>query len=129
MPRSDPPQNERLAERIPVVWPVDCATEETFLFAALTNISALGIFVRTDEPLPVGTLVRLRFAPPSYISEPFAMRGRVQWVNRITMFGENLNPGMGIRFLDLQPEDRERLVAAIRTIAYLRRDPADLATN
>ena len=39
-------------------------TEDTFLYACITNISAMGIFVRTDTPLPVGTRLTLRFAPP-----------------------------------------------------------------
>jgi type IV pilus assembly protein PilZ len=30
---------------------------------------------------------------------------------------------MGIRFVNLQPDERERLVEVIRTIAYLREVP------
>jgi type IV pilus assembly protein PilZ len=52
----------------------------------------------------------------------------VQWVNRVIVFGDNPNPGMGVRFLNLTREQRERLVGAIRTIAYLRHDP-EVATN
>jgi type IV pilus assembly protein PilZ len=36
------------------------------------------------------------------------------------MLSENRNPGMGIRFIALTPEDRERIVDAIHTIAYVR---------
>src|SRR5262245_6599044 len=117
-----PPRDERLAERVEVSWPVDCETEDTFLYASITNISAMGIFVRTEQPLPIGTIVRLRFGP-SRETEPFSWRGRVQWINRLQVFGDNPNPGMGILFLGLTRDMRERLVAAIRTIAYLRSDP------
>ena len=51
---------------------MDCETEETFLFAAITNVSQLGIFVRTDDPLDVGTVVKLTFTPPD--AEAFAMK-------------------------------------------------------
>ena len=51
------------------------------------------------------------------------MMGRVQWVNAVNAFGENINPGMGVMFVDLKPDERERLVRVIRTIAYLRSDP------
>jgi type IV pilus assembly protein PilZ len=44
----------------------------------------------------------------------------VQWINPVRPLGENLNPGMGIRFLSLKPEERERIVEAVRTIAYVR---------
>lgn len=101
---------------------MDCETEDTFLFASITNISQMGIFVRSDSPLAVGTFVNLSFAPGRG-TESFFMRGQVRWVNRIKVFGENINPGMGIMFIDMNRDDRERLVAAIRTIAYLRRDP------
>jgi hypothetical protein len=30
-----------------------------------------------------------------------------------------VNPGMGIQFIGISPEDRERLVETIHTIAYL----------
>ena len=33
---------------------------------------------------------------------------------------DNLNPGMGVRFLDLTIDARERLVDVIHTIAYVR---------
>lgn len=109
--------DRRTAERYEVTWAVDCVAEDTFLYASIANISSLGIFVRTTEPLAVGTELTLRFEPPG--SEPFALRGTVQWVNPVRENGDNPNPGMGIRFKDLSPADRERLVEAIRAIAYL----------
>jgi type IV pilus assembly protein PilZ len=64
--------------------------------------------------------LRLLFAPPG--SESFQLEGAVAWVNPVRADGDNPNPGMGIKFLLLKPEERERLVEVIRTIAYLR-DP------
>lgn len=43
-----------------MTWSVDCETDDTFLYAAITNISAMGIFVKTLEPLSIGTEVTLR---------------------------------------------------------------------
>jgi type IV pilus assembly protein PilZ len=115
-------REKRAAQRVPVMLSVDCEAEETFLYAAITNISELGIFIRTTEPLPVGSELTLRFAPQAG-EAAFVMTGRVQWINKVRTFGENLNPGMGVMFVNLTPEDRERLVAVIHTIAYLRSDP------
>ena len=121
VPDDDAPasvSDRRSADRIPVTWSVDCETEDTFLYASITNISELGIFVCTRDPLVVGSRITLRFAPPG---EPqFVLGGIVQWVNPVKPLGPNPNPGMGICFVDLTPDDRERLVEAIRTIAYLR---------
>jgi type IV pilus assembly protein PilZ len=111
--------DRRNADRFEVVWSVDCEADDTFLYASITNISELGIFVRTEDPLQVGTRLTLRFTPPG-LNAPFVLVGQVQWVNPVRVLAENLNPGMGIRFVDLRPEDRERIVETIRTIAYVR---------
>jgi type IV pilus assembly protein PilZ len=118
----------RSTERVDVLWSVDCETEDTFLYAAITNISEMGIFVRTTDPLAVGTSVTLRFAPPHAI-EPFVLGGIVQWVNQVRPRADNPNPGMGIRFARLTLADRERIVDTIRTIAYLREEPRPRSTS
>jgi type IV pilus assembly protein PilZ len=112
----------RAAERHDVTWSVDCETPDTFLYASISNISELGIFVLTTEPLAVGTRVTLRFAPPNH--EPFVLRGVVQWVNPLRDSDDNPNPGMGIRFVELTDDERERLVEVVKTIAYLRDNQA-----
>jgi type IV pilus assembly protein PilZ len=99
------------------VWSVDCETEDTFLYAAITNISAMGIFVRTLEPLAVGTLLTLRFSPTHVRMPDFVLEGTVQWINPPRPGCPN--PGMGVQFISLSPDDRERIVEVIRTIAYL----------
>ncbi len=119
----------RNGERISVDWNVDCETEDTFLFATITNISAMGIFVRTVDPLPLGTTMILKFAPelvstasgdglrPASPADYFELRGTVQWINPAKPSCPN--PGMGIQFEALLPEDRARLVLVVRSIAYL----------
>jgi type IV pilus assembly protein PilZ len=114
-----PASDRRSADRIDVTWSVDCETEDTFLYANITNISEVGIFVRTNEPLEVGTRLTLKFAPPG-TEDTLVLTGQVAWVNPIRMLASNPNPGMGIRFIDLTQESRERLVGAVRTIAYVR---------
>jgi type IV pilus assembly protein PilZ len=111
----------RSHDRFDVEWAVDCVAEDTFLYAAITNISAMGIFVKTTDPLAIGTRLTLSFAPPGY--EPFKLHAEVAWINPVRPNGDNPNPGMGVRFISLHPDDRERLVEVIRTIAYVR-EPA-----
>jgi uncharacterized protein (TIGR02266 family) len=111
--------NRRQHDRIDVAWDVDCETEDTFLYASIRNVSELGIFVMTREPLEVGTRMMLRFSPPG-AEDAFDLEGTVQWVNPVRVLSDNRNPGMGILFVDITAEDRERLVSAVRTIAYVR---------
>jgi type IV pilus assembly protein PilZ len=120
----DKPSDRREALRVDVTWSVDCETPDTFLYASIRNISELGIFVRTTTPLGVGTSLTLHFCPPE--RQPFSLRGIVQWVNPLRPGPDNPNPGMGIRFVNIDHDDRERLVDVIRTIAYLRDDASRL---
>ncbi|MCC6554044.1 MAG: TIGR02266 family protein [Polyangiaceae bacterium] len=115
--------DRRSSERVEVTWLVDCETEDTFLYASITNISEMGIFVQTTNPLSVGTCLTLRFSPPGALGS-YVLKGTVQWVNEPHVLRQTPNPGMGIRFVSLTPEDRERIVDTIRTIAYLRDPPA-----
>jgi type IV pilus assembly protein PilZ len=99
---------------------VDYASGDTFLFAYLTNISEMGIFIKTNDPLSVGTRLRLRFHVDD--SDPLVLDGEVAWINPYRPKGENINPGMGVRFIGLSAERREQVVALVRTVAYLRDD-------
>jgi type IV pilus assembly protein PilZ len=108
----------RQYERFETSISVDYTDGDTFLFSYIQNISEMGIFIRYDEPLPIGTMLRLRFAPDG--QEPIELNGQVTWVNPLRPFGENLNPGMGVHFHDLDTEMRERIVSLVRTVAYLR---------
>jgi type IV pilus assembly protein PilZ len=99
---------------------VDYASGDTFLFAYLTNISEMGIFIHTEQPLVVGTRLRLRFHVDE--AEALVLDGEVTWINPLRPSGENINPGMGVRFIRLTPDLREQVVALVRTVAYLRDD-------
>jgi len=119
-PSERPPVSDRRGtDRIEVSWSVDCESKDTFLYASIANISEFGIFVRTQEPLEVGTQLILRFSPPDS-DEPFVLLGQVQWVNAVRMLADNPNPGMGIRFIELTTDARSRLIDTVRTIAYVR---------
>jgi type IV pilus assembly protein PilZ len=108
----------RSHDRFEVEWAVDCVADDTFLYASITNISAMGIFVKTTDPLALGTRLMMVFEPPG--CESFMLEGEVAWINPVRANGDNPNPGMGLRFINLHPDDRERLVEVIRTIAYVR---------
>jgi type IV pilus assembly protein PilZ len=108
---------ERFDVEMGMTWSVDTDDDATFLYASIANISALGIFVRSLEPLAAGTKLTMRFTVEG---QAFELAGQVQWVNPVRALGDNLNPGMGIQFLELSPDDRERLVELVRTIAYVR---------
>ncbi len=116
------PAERRSHERFDTSFQVDYASGDTFLYAYITNISEMGIFIRSETPAARGTALTLRFAAPD--GTTLVLPGVVAWVNPVRPGRENPNPGMGIRFLDLAPETREHIVALVRTVAYLRDDDA-----
>ncbi|MFW6050196.1 MAG: TIGR02266 family protein [Myxococcota bacterium] len=114
----DSQQERRRHKRYTASISVDYSDGDHFLFAYIENISEMGIFIRTDDPLPVGTELSLRFTPDG--TDPLELEGEVVWVNPWRPEGENLNPGMGVRFQNLSPDQREQVVDFIRTVAYLQ---------
>jgi uncharacterized protein (TIGR02266 family) len=116
LPLSD--AERRKAPRVLVDLEVDYASEENYLFAYITDMSATGIFVRTTTPEAPGTHLNLRFS--SEYSGHLEVEGEVIWVNPYRPGRpDNLHPGMGIRFVSIDNELRDRLFELIRRFAYL----------
>ena len=110
--------DRREYERVLVSFEVDYQCNDTFLFAYITDLSALGVFVHTGTPHAPGTQLNLSFRPPGGLQ--IDVEGRVIWVNRPrTGASEGGNPGMGVQFVDLTPPQREQILGLIRTFAYL----------
>ncbi|MEM6960748.1 MAG: PilZ domain-containing protein [Myxococcota bacterium] len=109
---------KRRAARFETSVEVEYTCGENFLFSYMTNISEMGIFIRTDSPLEVGSLLTLRFS--AGFESTLVVEGTVAWINPFRPDGDNLNPGMGVRFEKLTPAIREQLVELVRTVAYLK---------
>ena len=116
----------RRAPRVLVDLEVDYASEDNYLFAYITDISATGIFVRTTTPEIPGTHLNLRFAPAhsdelaTIANDKIEVEGEVIWINPYRPgTPDNLHPGMGIRFVGLDDDLRERLLELVRRFAYL----------
>jgi type IV pilus assembly protein PilZ len=126
------PENRRGAdrrehERVLVDIEVDYKADDTFLFAYITDISAMGIFVQTNNPEPIGTRLNLCFRTPKELGgRLMEVEGEVQWVNpHRPKDPAGRNPGMGIRFMDLTPQQRDEVMRMVRTFAYLDDDEDD----
>ena len=103
--------------RYRVKMQVDWSSGENFLLSTIENISEMGIFIATEKPLKQGTTLKLKFAPQDI--KPFEVTGEVMWVNPLTKNGKNINPGMGIKFVSLTDEKRQKIQELITTIAYI----------
>ena len=111
-------------QRHKVRFDVDYRADETFLFARITDISEMGIFVATATPPPIGETVELRFTLPETLRHEMgdgpsvlSLKATVQWITNGPPNAES--PGMGLRFLDPDEVTANRIVELVRTIAYL----------
>jgi type IV pilus assembly protein PilZ len=121
-------RERRRWERVLVDIEVDYRSEDTFLFAYITDISQMGIFVRTTTPEAPGTRLNLRFNVPG--GGVLECEGEVIWINPYRPGDrENINPGMGIQFVDLSQEQRRMLREIVRTFAYLDGETAPLSNG
>jgi type IV pilus assembly protein PilZ len=116
----DQDANKRDGDRLEHPVLVAYRSVDRFLSDFGTNISRGGVFVNTAQPLAVGTPVRLLVSLPDQ-DVPIEVSGRVLRVQEAS----SGTPGMGIEFVDLAPEVRERIdgfVASLRE--KLGQDPA-----
>lgn len=79
------------------------ASVEEFIAEYVANLSRTGAFIRTDEPLPVGTRVALRFTVIDDELETIEGEGEVV---RVVEPGPGQVAGMGVVFTQLTAVSR-----------------------
>ena len=94
--------------------PVDYSAVDVFFTEFSANINEGGMFIETDTPAEIGTLVQLHFRLPG-LQEPLQVSGRVAWVNEEK---EEEGIGMGIEFQDLSLDTREQINRIVRKLRF-----------
>lgn len=96
MTDSEERARRRQAERVVVNH--EFRTIEEFITEYVSDISRTGVFIRSDDPLPRGTKVDLKF---TVIDEDFETIEGVGEVTRTVAPGTSEAPGMGVVFIEL----------------------------
>ncbi|HSH69029.1 MAG TPA: PilZ domain-containing protein [Deferrisomatales bacterium] len=107
----------RARDRVPVRLQVNYTYEGCYLISFSGDLSADGIYVCTDRPAPVGTLLTLVFPFPNH--QEIAAGARVVWSGPDRTTGQW---GMGLQFLDLPPLLRKAFLDIVDRIAILGSD-------
>lgn len=81
---------------------------KTFVSAVTGNISAKGLFIRTDSPLEKGDSFVLKLQLPD-MAEPLMIPCQVAWSRKKGEQAEAGPAGMGVRFGEMNPKDDESL--------------------
>lgn len=105
-------QDKRKFRRLPVDATVPC---RVFQDGKLIDLSIGGAFVLTDRPLPHGCSISLELPLPGL--RTIRVRTTVERVGDY-FEGTSASPalGMGLRFVDMDPEDRIALTRFLRTV-------------
>ncbi|MCC6751799.1 MAG: TIGR02266 family protein [Deltaproteobacteria bacterium] len=106
-------RERRLSHRLPVDLAVGYRFDNALLFTVLGDLSDTGTFVRTRLPERVGTRLELEFCLPGE-AQPVLTRGEVVWSKPFPPGAKGItNPGMGVRFTQLDQVTRAKLQSLI----------------
>ncbi len=104
---SDSQDQKRKNPRAVAKIEVEFKATMDFAKSYMLNVSNGGLFIRTDEPFHLDSIVFLKFLLPED-SEAIEAEGKVVWCN--AKGGRSYFPrGMGIKFLKIKPTDAERI--------------------
>jgi uncharacterized protein (TIGR02266 family) len=90
----------RVARRYPMRVDLTYSSAHNFYTGLTENISTGGLFVVTDEPAEAGELLLVQLTIPGF-EIPWTALCEVRWVHGES--GPTGQPGMGLRFVDLDP--------------------------
>ena len=90
--------------------------DDFFVFEFVKNISSDGLFISTINPLPQGEIFTVEFFL-NMIKVHIRCRVEVMW-SRNEKPGSNYETGMGVRFLDLEKDIKERIESWIKTSTF-----------
>lgn len=98
-------RERRESIRAAVELPIDYTRLNELLSDYTHNISRGGTFIRTERPLPVGTVLSFTIRAPK-LGEPLVLRGAVRWVVDPDQAAPDRPAGMGIAFAFDSPQQK-----------------------
>ena len=113
---ADSQQNVRAAERYDLEIKVDLESEHNFYTGLTQNISAGGLFIRTEQPPDMEAVVDVALELPG--GEP--VEGKAVVVHRVTAEearSRGVDPGIGVQFVHGDDRFRERIDQFVATLS------------
>lgn len=125
--RSFPPPHENSKKsstaNVNVDTMLNMNTDHQFYNGFSENIEEGGIFVATFDPKPLEAKVIVNFKLPG--GRPVTARGIVHFVREYNPINPGMAPGMGVKFTDLMPGDKEAIEEYLTERAPMFYDDGD----
>jgi uncharacterized protein (TIGR02266 family) len=115
--------NKRQHSRYMVDLDVTLASEHNFYGGFAENLSAGGIFIATHMLKPVGEKMEFSISVPGIVT-PVRGVGEVRWVREYSE-QSNVGPGVGLRFISLEPGSLEAIESFLKDREPLFYDDED----
>ena len=87
-------------------------TQHNFYTGFTGNISEGGVFIATEAPLEIGSVVSLNFKLPNSPIE-INVDGEVRWIKDRSATDTHTLPGMGIHFINLDTKSKQIIEAFV----------------
>lgn len=107
--------DRRSHPRLPIALKVEYKRLNSFFADYTKNISRGGTFIRTNNPLAIGTEFMFHLQVPN-LDTPLALKGKVQWIVTEENATEDQEPGMGIGFVYESEADRDRIANTVEKL-------------
>ena len=104
----------RAGVRVPARFKVDYSREGNYLISYSKNISAEGIFICTNESVPIGNHLKLVFSIEDL--HEVVVTAKLIWVN---LQGGKGDTGLGLEFVDPPTLLKEAILRIVNRIAVV----------
>ncbi len=112
---TDDASDRRDALRQSIELKVEYKRLNSFFADYTRNISRGGTFIRTAKPLKIGTEFVFKLVVPK-MTEPLALRGKVQWIVTEQQATPEQEAGMGIGFVFQNEAERQRIESIVEDL-------------
>ncbi|MGE0786870.1 MAG: TIGR02266 family protein [Sandaracinaceae bacterium] len=113
-----PPEEEKIfnierrsSPRVETHVEVSFESETNFFQGFSEDISDGGLFIATYQMQPLGTVMEVEFTLPT--GHIVRAEAEVRWHRQLRSEAEGVSPGMGLRFIELRPEDARAIAQFI----------------
>ena len=106
-------KEKRKYPRVEVTWPVTIYYEDEKIDGETKNISAEGVSLQCEKPLPVNRAFSILINPPDH--QAIDLKGEVIWSELYGIDGAHKTDvyGLGVCLVELSEEDKQLLKAML----------------